>query len=383
LRRVKQLASTAPFLVAALLAGGCGVTEQRASDVQGAVGSGLGSPATATKDTVRFPGADPVENAADIASAVFPGTSAASRPEAVTLVRNTDWQGAIAASVFAGEKVKAPVLLTDSQGVPQVTADAIARLNPTGIEGLDGVRAIRVGDAALPPGTKAQAAAGADPYTRAAAIDRLFSGILGRPAGHVILASGEQSPWAMPAAAWAARGGNPVLFTRATAVPQPTLAALKAHKKPHVYLMGPESVVGKEVEKAVRPMAKDVTRIDAPTPVELSVEFARFSRATFGWGFVAPGHNFTVASATSPLDAAAAAALGSNGVFAPLLLTKSPDLSREVENYLLDVQPGYQGDPSAGVFNRAFIVGDEDEVSAAAQGRLDEITGLVPVTIEG
>jgi hypothetical protein len=366
-----------------LLAAGCGVTEQRASDVQGDVAPGLGSPATATKNTVRFPGADPVENAADVASAVFPGTSPASRPAAVTLVPESDWQGAIAASVFAGEKVKSPILLTDAQGIPDATSAAIKRLNPTGIEGLDGARAIRIGDAALPGGTKAQAVTGADPYTRAATIDRLFMGILGRPAGHVVIASGEQSPWAMPAAAWAARAGNPVLFTRAGTVPAPTLAALKMHKKPHLYLLGPDTVISKTVEKALKPLAKDVTRISAPTPVRLSVAFARFSRATFGWGYVAPGHNYTVASATSPLDAAASAALGSNGVFAPLLLTNEPDLGPEVENYLLDVQPGYQGDPSAGVFNRAFIIGDEDEVSAAAQGRLDEITELVPVTIEG
>jgi hypothetical protein len=198
-----------------------------------------------------------------------------------------------------------------------------------------------------------------------------------------MVASGEQSPWAMPAAAWAARGGNPVLFTRAGVLPAPTIAALKAHKNPHVYLLGPEKVISKTVEKAIEPMAKDVTRISAPTPTRLAVNFARFQRATFGWGYVAPGHNFAVTSGLSPLDAGAAAALGSNGIFAPLLLTKDPSLPPELENYLLDVQPGYQGDPAAGVFNRAFIIGDEEQISAEAQGRLDEITELVPVSIEG
>ncbi len=374
---------TAVLLPLALLATGCGVTERRASQLQGEVVQGLGSPATATKNTVRFPGSNPIENAADVASAVFPGTSQASRPAAVTLVSNDDWHGAIAGSVFAGEKVRSPILFTDAQGVPAATSAAIKRLAPTGIEGLDGARAIRIGDAARPGGAQAQAAAGEDPYSRAAAIDKLYSGILGRPAGHVMVASGEQSPWAMPAAAWAARGGNPVLFTRAGVLPPATAAALKTHKKPHVYLVGPENVISKTVEKAIEPLAKDVVRISAPTPVRLAVNFARFQRATFGWGYVAPGHNFAVASGLSPLDAGAAAALGSNGIFAPLLLTNGPELGPELENYLLDVQPGYQGDPAAGVFNRAFIIGDEEQISAAAQGRLDEITELVPVTIEG
>jgi hypothetical protein len=50
-----------------------------------------------------------------------------------------------------------------------------------------------------------------------------------------------------------------------------------------------------------------------------------------------------------------------------------------VSGYLLDVQPGYQGDPSSGVYNRVWILGDTKTVSLDAQGRLDEITRLIPV----
>jgi hypothetical protein len=93
-----------------------------------------------------------------------------------------------------------------------------------------------------------------------------------------------------------------------------------------------------------------------------------------------PGYNFTLASATRPLDAAAAATLATNGVFAPMLLTASAaKLPTEVSGYLLDVQPGYQGDPSSGVYNRVWILGDTKTVSLEAQGRLDQITRLVPV----
>jgi hypothetical protein len=369
-------------LAALAVLAGCGVSEPGPPGQQGETTAGLGSPAAATKDTVRFPGKDPAENAADVASAVFPGTGSG-RPQAVTLVDQTDWQGAIAASVFAGDRTQAPILLTGSP-MPDATGAAVKRLNPTGIQALDGARAIRIGTAPVPPGVTAKVVAGADPYVRAAAIDRLYTTLLGRPAGHVMIASGEQSPWAMPAAAWAARGGNPVLFTRAGVLPPATIAALKEHDHPHVYLLGPQTVIGDAVEKALRPLAKDVTRVQAPTPVKNAIEFARFARATFGWGFVTPGHNFAVASATSPLDAGAAAALGSNGVFAPLLLVDKPTpLDPSVESYLLDVQPGYQGDPSRGVYNRVFVIGDEERISAAAQGRLDEITELIPVTING
>lgn len=380
----------APILILALLLGGCSVRKETATQAAGPAttsgagsGAGLGSAATVTKDTVRITGATPIEDAAGVATAVFPGTSPPNRPRAITLVDSKDWRGAIAASVFAGQRAAAPVLLTDG-GIPDPTRDAINQLRPTGIDEVDKVQAIRIGGAPSPGGgLTTKVVTGPDPFATAAAIDRLNTQILGRPAGHVMIASGEHPEWAMPAAAWAARSNQPILYTGANAVPAATLTALEAHKKPHLYLLGPETVIGKEVEKQLGKLAKDVVRIDGSTPVENAVAFARYARATFGWGFVNPGHNFALASSTRPLDAAAAAALGSNGVYAPLLLVDKPEpLSPPVENYLLDVQPGYDSDPSTGVFNRVFIMGDSKAVSAGAQGRLDEITKLVPVTID-
>jgi hypothetical protein len=93
-----------------------------------------------------------------------------------------------------------------------------------------------------------------------------------------------------------------------------------------------------------------------------------------------PGYNFTLASTTRPLDAAAAATFATNGVFAPMLLTDVAErLPSELSDYLLNVQPGYDRDPATGVYNRVWILGDTKTVSLAAQGRLDEITRLIPV----
>jgi hypothetical protein len=111
-----------------------------------------------------------------------------------------------------------------------------------------------------------------------------------------------------------------------------------------------------------------------------AVALARYSRRGFGWGVTVPGYNFSLASTDRPLDAAAAATLATNGVFAPMLLTNTvATLPSDVSGYLLDVQPGYQTDPSSGVYNRVWILGDTNTVSLDAQGRLDEITRLIPV----
>jgi hypothetical protein len=67
-------------------------------------------------------------------------------------------------------------------------------------------------------------------------------------------------------------------------------------------------------------------------------------------------------------------------VFAPLLLTDRSDaLPSSLENYFLDVQPGYQSNPNSGVFNHVWVLGDNNLLSVGAQGRLDTITELVPV----
>jgi hypothetical protein len=62
-----------------------------------------------------------------------------------------------------------------------------------------------------------------------------------------------------------------------------------------------------------------------------------------------------------------------------LLTDSTTNLPSDVSGYLLDVQPGYDKDPSTGVYNRVWILGDTKTVPLSAQGRLDEITRLVPV----
>jgi hypothetical protein len=93
-----------------------------------------------------------------------------------------------------------------------------------------------------------------------------------------------------------------------------------------------------------------------------------------------PGYNFTVANLSRPLDAAAAAPLATSGVFAPLLITdEAENLPKPLENYFLSVQPGYEGDPGEAVYNRAWILGDDEAVSVRQQAQIDRITELIPV----
>lgn len=344
----------------------------------------LGFPFTATKNTTRVGGGDAIADVAGAVNAVWPATSATTRPDAVVLVDKDNWQGGIAASVFAAEPFQAPVLLTDDGELPTVTAETLERLDPQGSEAADDAQVIRIGSRPPEPdGRRTTTIDADDVYALAAEIDRFRTVARGEPAADVILASGERAEYAMPAAALAARSGDPVLLTAHGELPRPTVQALRRHEEARVFILGPEAVISAEVEEALEPLAGRVRRIEGPTPVQNAIAFARFEAGGFGWGIEVPGQNFTVASTARPLDAVGAASLATNGVFAPLLLTDDTDtLPRSLEGYLLDVQPGYEDDPRQSVFNHVWILGDEDMISVEQQGRIDEIATLVPVQYE-
>jgi hypothetical protein len=317
-----------------------------------------------------------------VANAVFPGTSTATRPTAVVLVDSKDWQAAVTASVLTATPIGAPMLLTDGDELPEVTADTLDRLKPKGSDLSKDAQVIRIGDApARPDGLKAAVIEGKDPYARAAAIDRFFSAARGRPSANVVVASGEQAEYAIPAAAWAARSGDSVLLTRKGALPSETRKSIAAHDKPRIFVLGPEKVISDAVLDDLRELGR-VKRIQGADPVQNSIAFARYEdgRSDFGWGVTVPGHNFTLANASRPLDAAASASLATKGVFAPLVLTdQARALPRALEAYFLSVQPGYDADPGDAVYNRVWILGDEEQLSVGAQARVDQVTELIPV----
>jgi hypothetical protein len=324
-----------------------------------------------------------VADAAGVAGALYPATGDSDRPTAVVLVDQDDWVTGIAAAVLAGRPIGAPILLTNGDELPAVTEDLLERLQPKGSDLSRDAQVIRVGpDTARPDGFKTALIEGDSPFERAAAIDRFFSAARARPSNDVVLYSADNAEYAMPVAAWAARSGDAALPVRRDAIPAPTLRALREHERPNVFVVGPERVISKQVVDQLeeRKLARDVNRIEGPDPVENAIAFARYEKGDFGWGVVVPGYNFSVASTTRPADAAAAAALATRGVFAPLVLTDDPEtLPQKLEEYFLSVQPGYEDDPGQAVYNRAWILGDDEAISVDQQAHIDQLTELIPV----
>jgi putative cell wall-binding protein len=333
----------------------------------------LGFPAFATKNTTRIGGGDPIADAAGVARAVFPATTPDNRPNAVALIDARDWRAGIAGAVLASTPVRAAILLSNGPDLPPATRDALAALRPLGAKAAGGAQVVRVGDVARPPGLRTTDIAGRDPFALARALDAFQTAARGRSSDRVLVVSADDPDFAMPAAAWAAKAGDPVLFVQRNSVPQETKAALLAHDQPRIYVLGPPSTVSASVVTDLKALGT-VKRLGADNPMDNAIAFARYTDPTFGWGVVDPGHGLIFARTDRPLDAAAASPLSVSGSYGPLLVLATPTgLDGAVGQYLLDIQPGYTRDPVRGVYNHGWIVGDDRAISVATQARIDSL----------
>jgi len=392
-----------PFLVlvVAFLAAGCGSSggastaareDSPAPPVIGGGGGGgdgepeareptadLGFPGFATKNTTRVGGSDPVSGAAGVSLAVYPSRSQETRPAAVTLVDAGDWRAAISAAQLMSRPLRAPVLFSQGGELPDATDTALKTLRPAGAREAGGAQLLRVGGAPEVDGLKARALAGKGYAEQARAIDRLHTAANGKPTTSVLVAPADQPGVAMAAAGYAAKSGTPVLWTEGGKVPAATRAAIRDHGKPRIYLLGGPAAIPEPVAKELGRLGR-VARIAGRDPSSTSVAFARYSDSGFGWNAVDPGHGFVFASANNPTDAAAAAPLSASGSYAPLLVvTSATRLDKPVENYLLDVQPGYDRDPVRGVYNHGWLMGDAGAISVDVQSRIDALLEIQPV----
>ena len=65
----------------------------------------------------------------------------------------------------------------------------------------------------------------------------------------MVVAPSSAPEFAMPAAGWAAKAGDPVLWADRDALPAATKAAITAHRRPRIYVLGPASVISDAVLK--------------------------------------------------------------------------------------------------------------------------------------
>jgi hypothetical protein len=340
----------------------------------------LGYPAFATKNTTRVGGDDAAANAAGAALAVFPSTDDAQRPAAVTLVDEAEPEAAIAASVFMAAPVRAPVLVSAENEMPVTSVEALGALDPQGSAATHGAAVLAIGAAGAPAGLKSIRVPGAGAAAIAAGIAELRDRLFGSPPRHVVIAPAGKPAFAMPAAAWAARSGDPVLFAGAKKLPAATARALRRYPKVPVYVLGPSSAISSDVLRKIAHIAPRVRRVGGEDPVANAIAFARYQNGDFGWNVNDPGHGFVVARSDEPLDAAAASPLSASGTWGPLLLTDDAGtLPAALRGYLLDVKPGYTNDPTRAFYNHVWVIGDQEAIEVGQQAEIDGLAELAKI----
>jgi hypothetical protein len=355
----------------------------------------LGYPWLVTKNTTRVAGADPIADAAAVALAVYPSAGSGTHPPAVVIAPTDDWRAAIASSVLMSGPIRAPILLSGSSSLPSATSGALTLLAPTGSGAAGGAQVILVGGVPKPPSLHSVSVGGHNPYAVAAGIDRLQSAAQGRPATSVMVASADNPAYAMPAAGWAAESGNPILFVSGSGIPAATRQALESHLHPHIYVVGPSSVISDDVVNQLGRYGT-VKRVGANDPSANSVAFAIYRDppctngqpcahvpGSFGWAMKSPGHGYVLVNQNRPLDAAAAAPLSASGTYGPELLVDSAStLPGPVQNFFFDyATPGYtQEGPTAAVYNHGWVIGDASAISVAVQAKVDSDLEPQPVS---
>jgi hypothetical protein len=392
--RLPPLQTLLGLLCGALVLSGCGKGASKTASGGAPINrlapvAEQGAVSLVTRNTTRLGGADAATDAAAVARAVYPALTSSSRPQAVVLVDERNWQTALAASSLAGAPLGAPLLFSDGNSLPAVTRQTLEALAPAGASALGGAQMLQIGTAAaLPKPHPARSLPAAPPDVAAAAIAGLLQQAAGRAPRQVIIVP-ENAPRAlvMPAAGLSAESGAPILFVTAAQVPAATASVLRALKRPAIYVLDAPAI-GSQALSELRRLGT-VTELptaspgEAASPAANAIAVARFADGQFGWGVREPGHGIVFANAAHPLDAPAAALLSATGDYGPLLLLEGPaTIPASLTAYLSNIQPAYTTAfdfrPVRGVYNHGWMIGDERAISAVTQAEIDSLLEISP-----
>jgi hypothetical protein len=380
--------------LAAAALGGCGKggSEQLSGGGPGrqlAPVAAQGAVSVATRNTTRLGGADVATDAAAVARAVYPGLTVATRPLVAVLVNERDWLPALAASVLASAPTGAPILFSEGDTLPTVTRETLEAMHPLGAPALGGAQVIRIGTtAAVPDGYLTRSVPVESPTANAADVQQLAQTLdAGAPHAVIVLPTDGARALLMPAAGLAAVSGAPLLFVTGTRLPAATASVLGALHKPSIYVIDAAAVGARTLTAlgklgSVKTITSGAPALGGEAAAENAIEIARYTNGNFGWGVKEPGHGLVFANASRPLDGPGSALLSSTGDYGPLLLLQSAtQVPLKLAGYLSDIQPAYdspQFPPVRGVYNRGWLIGNEEAISAITQAELDSVLEIRP-----
>lgn len=223
--------------------------------------------------------------------------------EYVVLATGDNYADALAGAPLA-YALDAPILLTKSEWLTQVTATEIQRLQATKIIVLGGTGAVsqEAEDVLTGMGLTVERISGANRFETAALI---AARVAPEGSARAALVNGLDFPDALSVAAYAARSGVPILMTRSDAMPDATVQAFEALGITETIVIGGSGVVSDEVMAA----APGANRISGNNRYATSVAVAEFFLPDTAQMYVATGLEFPDA-----LSGAVLAAKNNSGI---------------------------------------------------------------------
>jgi hypothetical protein len=319
-------------------------------------------------------------SAADVAAAAVMASyppDGGERPSSWFLVRDDRWTDAVIAAQFATKPIYAGLGVIDKEYLPTPTVDLLRRVTVTGFPKGKGLEAAVLGkagtDVFLELNERRLKAAQLKerPAVLAEKLVPFHGGGAHKYSTSIVVASGEERSYALPAAAWSAYSGDALVFAERETVPAATRRVVAQREKltlerPTIYVIGPEDVISESVVADLSAYG-EVKRVAGDSAVETAIALARYRdpETLFGWGLRHAPASFSLVNEEDWGDAVGAFTFAATGPQAPLLLTDSAEeLPEPLERYLDEVR-GSQ--PSHG-----FVFGDRESIGSAAFNEFDE-----------
>lgn len=237
-------------------------------------------PVAPTPKAERLGGEDRFETAVEVSQAGW------SNANTILLARSDDYADALA-GVSLAHREDAPILLTMTSSLPQVTKAEIQRLGAEKVIILGGKGAVSlaVEQSLKSMGLTVERIAGLNRFDTAAAI---AAKVAPNGTGEVALANGYAFADALSVAAYAARQGMPILLTTTDKLPAETEAAIKGLEADSVLVVGGTKVISSKSLAVI----EDYQRIAGADRYATAIALANHFNPSTDRIFVATGLKF-------------------------------------------------------------------------------------------
>lgn len=261
--------------------------------------------------TVEVFGKDRYQTSVEVSKNTFDKT------DTVILASGKNFPDALAASTYAG-LAKAPILLTSDNSITPEVLKEIERLGAENVVVVGGTSLIpeRVLKVLKDKGLKVERISGKTRYETAI---KLFNEKI-KDKENIIVANGENFADALSIAPYAGIKGYGIILTTGNTIDKSVLKDAK-----NVIIVGGTSSVSEKLEKELKDMKLDVTRVKGADRYDTSLEIAKKFFNDTKFAVVSNGQDFP--------DSLTGAVIGINKK-APMILVKSNEIKRDTVKFL-------------------------------------------------